>query len=81
MARMPKHGRVIDPINVSSFDPTSRLATIEWIENGEKVVGVFSLIGWNKAPPEVAAEYQRMINRPPVVLYGRRRRVGTATDR
>jgi hypothetical protein len=42
------------------------------ISTGEWVVADFKLIGWRRCPAAIGAEFDKVINAPPLVTYGRR---------
>lgn len=61
---------------VVSMDKDGESLSVEWTrENGERVIGMFSLFGWRRAPTaEYARFHEAQANGPQAVLRPSRRR-------
>jgi hypothetical protein len=69
MAKIPKRGRVLSIVPHTNI-PHHYFASIEWVdEEGYRVIGDFELIGWRQCPRAVGEKVQKILSRPPKVLY------------
>ena len=65
--RNPRNARVL------MIDPDGKNAKIEFVgRHGDRTIGAYVLAVWGWAPAAIRAETQEMLNRPPLVIYGRR---------
>jgi hypothetical protein len=64
--RNPREARVL------WVDPEGKAAEIEFVDqNGERLIGAYRLIGWGWSPAADRAKIQEILDRPPIVIYGR----------
>lgn len=64
--RNPRQARVI------WVEPDGKHAEIEFVgEDGERRIGAYRLCGWGWPPAPLRARAQEILDRPPLVIYGR----------
>jgi hypothetical protein len=80
MAKIPKHGRVLDMERGTGAMRDVYYCSVEWVDDeGYRVVGEFELVGWAQPPRAVGEKVMKILSKPPKVLYhsGPRGRAGT----
>jgi len=64
--RNPRNARVL------RIDPDGKTAKIEFFDpHGERSIGTYARAGWGWAPAPIRARAQEVLDRPPIVIYGR----------